>query len=176
MLPLQAEKMNDNELPMGSKVWVYQSTRKLEPHETIHIISAINAFVYDWTSHKAGVRGSGEFLYNRFVVLMADEESVKVGGCSIDSSVHFIKSLERKYDTGFFDRLNIAYKKGDEVYSCPQEEFEQLTRKGIVNDETIVFNNLVQNKQEFLTKWEVPFKDSWHKTLFLTHTSFNSVL
>jgi hypothetical protein len=41
-----------------------------------------------------------------------------------------------------------------------------LLKQGKINTETIVFNNLAQNVTELQTKWEVPFKDSWHIQLF----------
>ena len=34
-----------------------------------------------------------------------------------------------------------------------------------VNENTIVFNNLVQNKQDFEQNWRVELKNSWHKNL-----------
>jgi hypothetical protein len=45
-----------------------------------------------------------------------------------------------------------------------------------VNDDTIVFNNLVQTKRDFEAKWQVPYKDSWLKNLETTHTSFSTML
>ncbi len=168
--------MITNSLPGNSRVWVYQSTRELEETEAQQAVQLINSFADEWTSHKMEVAGSGHLLYNRFVVLMADEEAVKLGGCSIDSSVRFVKALEQKFGTSFFDRLHIAFKLGDKIQSCHQQEFEELIQKGIVNDDTIVFNNLVQTKDEFLTKWEIPYRNSWHKDLSIAHTSFKSVL
>lgn len=166
----------NNKLPDSARVWVYQSTRRLNGDEVILMEGVLNNFIDAWTSHKMEVNGAGYIGYNRFVILLADDEQVKLGGCSIDSSVHFIKGLEQEFGTHFFDRLNIAYKQGSEVLSCAPDEFEQLLKKGTVNDDTIVFNNLVQNKLELRTKWEVPYRQSWQRNLALTHTSFNSLL
>ncbi len=116
--------MISNSLPANARVWVYQSNRAFTAQEMAEIELRLKDFVNQWTSHKVGVEGDGAIIYNRFIVLMADEEKVKLGGCSIDSSVHFIKALERDYGLNFFDRWNIAYLQGDKVLSCNRADFE----------------------------------------------------
>lgn len=168
--------MINNNLPDNARVWIYQSTRPFSPGEAIQIAGYINAFVEQWTSHKAGVRGDGQLINTRFVVLMADEDHEKPSGCSIDSSVKFIKGLEQQFNTNFFDRWNIAYLKNGQVLSCNKEELCRLVESGEINDDTIVFNNLVQTKAELQNKWQVPYKDSWLKRIATANTSFSSVL
>ena len=36
-----------------------------------------------------------------------------------------------------------------------------------ISKKTIVFNNLVQTKIEYLTNWEIPASDSWHARFFI---------
>mgnify|MGYP003345907228 CR=1 FL=1 len=105
-------QMINNHLPDNARVWVYQSVRKLNLAEVITLKQRLNVFVEQWTSHKEEVAGWADILHDRFIVLMADEEQVKLGGCSIDSSVRFVKALENEFQTKFFDRWNIAYKNG----------------------------------------------------------------
>lgn len=172
----RSKEMLNNNLPDNAKVWVYQSTRPFTMAEAITIRKHINSFVDQWTSHKAGVTGWGDLLHNRFVILMADESEVKPSGCSIDSSVRFVKGLEQEMKTQFFDRWNIAYIKNNEVLSCNKEELCKLVESGEINDDTVVFNNLVQNKAELLNNWQIPYSQSWLKRVASANTSFNSVL
>jgi hypothetical protein len=165
-----------NTLPGTSRVWVYQSTRRFSPGETETIREKLRDFVTQWTSHKAGVIGDAELLFERFVVLMADEDKVGVSGCSIDSSVQFVKALGQEYRTNFFDRWNIAYLKDEDIKSCHKSEFEKLVEDGEIMDETIIFNNLIQSKSDFESKWQLPYHQSWLKNLSAAHTSFNSIL
>jgi hypothetical protein len=166
----------ENSLPPCSKVWIYQSTRRFTQGEAETIREKVKQFVAQWNSHKVGVAGDGELLFDRFIVLMADELQVGVGGCSIDSSVHFIKSLGNEYRTNFFDRWLIAYKKDDTVLACNREEFEKLIEAGEIADDTIVFNTLLNTKKDFDGKWEVPYSESWLKNLRSSHVSFSSIL
>jgi DNA phosphorothioation-dependent restriction protein DptG len=168
--------MIKNLLPSNSRVWVYQSVRQLNPEEAREVDQRIRQFVSNWTSHKEGVVGDGTLLYDRFVVLMADEEHTGVSGCSLDSSIHFVKAIEKEFETNFFDRWNIAYKKDGQVLSCNLNEFGRLLEEGEINDDTIVFNNLVQSKKDFESKWQIPYKESWLKNIEVTHTSFGSML
>jgi hypothetical protein len=41
-----------------------------------------------------------------------------------------------------------------------------MVKNKSVTENTLVFNNLVVNKAEFLSQWEVPAKDSWHARYF----------
>jgi hypothetical protein len=58
-----------------------------------------------------------------------------------------------------------AYKAGEKTEVLSKKEFEQAFVTGKLNDETVVFNNLIQTKEELDTKWEVPFRESWHRSL-----------
>ena len=167
----------ENNLPPSSKLWIYQSSRRFSAGEARTIREKIKQFVGQWTSHKDGVMGDGELLYDLFIVLMADESQIGVSGCSIDSSAHFIKGLGHEYQTNFFDRWNIAYKNGeDDVSTCQKDEFERLVDIGTITDETIIFNNLLHCKKDFEAKWQIPYGESWLKNLRTAHTSFKSIL
>ena len=41
-----------------------------------------------------------------------------------------------------------------------------MAKNRAVSKKTIVFNNLVQNKAEYLEHWEVPAEESWHSRFF----------
>jgi hypothetical protein len=165
----------DNDLSPLSKVWIYQSSRLFSSDEVDALRQHVKDFASRWTAHGEPVKADGEVLYDRFIVLMADERSF-VSGCSIDASVNFIRSLGKEYDTNFFDRWLIAYLKDGEVQQCGKQDLDKLLNTGEIDDETIVFNNLVQTKKDFEEKWQMPYGESWLKALRGTHTPFTSVL
>lgn len=151
-----------NEMPDHSRVWVYQSDRKFSDEEVVKIEQLLTDFINNnWTSHGTVLKASGAVLYNRFVIIMVDETSVKASGCSIDKSVAFIKQLEKIFNCDFFNRLKIAYMEGENVKSFNFNEKEDLISKGEISSNTIIFNNLVQNKAEFITNWRIKISDSW---------------
>jgi len=154
------------EFSSHSRVWIYQSDRKLTHAETLQIQVQLDNFTTGWTAHNNQLKAKAEIKYNRFLVLFVDESQAGASGCSIDKSVNFMKQLEQQFGINLFDRFNLAYRQGEEVLSVPRQQFEELLKQGTINTETIVFNNLAQNVAELQTKWEVPFKDSWHIQLF----------
>jgi len=149
-----------------SRVWIYQSDRELYEDEVKQLHEILNKFAAEWTAHNHQLKAKAEIRYNRFLILIVDENQAGASGCSIDKSVNFIKRLEQEFGITLLDRFNLAYREGEKVLSAPRDEFEDLLRSGKINSNTIVYNNLVQNLEQLETKWEVPFKDSWHNQLF----------
>lgn len=150
----------------NSRVWVYQSDKKLTDDAVAQIQQRLNNFTTQWTAHNNQLQATGEVRYNRFLILIVDETQAGASGCSIDKSVRFMQEIEREFNINLFDRFNLAYKAAGEVLSLPRHAFEDLLKQGAITSDTIVYNNLVQNLTELETKWEVPFKDSWHIQLF----------
>jgi hypothetical protein len=149
-----------------SRVWIYQSDKQLSDAQTAQILDQLNNFAAEWTAHNHQLKAKAEVRYNRFLILIVDENQAGASGCSIDKSVNFMKKVEQQFGINLFDRFNLAYRDGEQVLSLPRHDFEELLKSGKINQDTIVFNNLVQNLQQLETKWEVPFKDSWHNQLF----------
>ena len=149
-----------------SRVWIYQSDRELYDDEVKQLHEILNKFASEWTAHNHQLKAKAEIRYNRFLILIVDESQAGASGCSIDKSVNFIKRLEQEFGINLLDRFNLAYREGEKVLSAPRDEFEDLLRLGKINSNTIVYNNLVQNLEQLETKWEVPFKESWHNQLF----------
>lgn len=150
----------------NSRVWVYQSNRALTAAESQQIQDTLNQFTSQWLAHGHQLAARGEVRYNRFLILMVDERQAGATGCSIDKSVGLMKQIESQFSINLFDRFNIAWRDGEQISSCGRLEFEDLIATGKVNENTIVYNNLVQTVAELNNKWEVPFKESWHQQVF----------
>ena len=150
----------------NSRVWVYQSDKQLSDAAVLALQVQLDSFTKSWTAHNNQLKSKAEIRYNRFIVLIVDESQAGASGCSIDKSVHFMQQLEQQFHINLFDRFNLAYRDGNEVLSVPRQAFEELLLNKTITTDTIVFNNMVQNLGELQTKWEVPFKDSWHIQLF----------
>jgi hypothetical protein len=148
-------------LPAGSRIWIYQADRSFSPNEAKEINNTIEQFVSQWLAHKAKVIGDGALLYDRFVILVADEDKLHVSGCSIDSTVRFIKELGAKYQVNFFDRFYTCYRQDGEVEGCDFDTFKSKVGEGLISDETIVFNNLLTTLDGLKDQWQIPLSQSW---------------
>ncbi|NCD70825.1 ABC transporter ATPase [Mucilaginibacter agri] len=151
----------------NSRVWIYQADRELSNNEVTELQQQLNSFTQSWTAHNNQLKAAAEIRYNRFIILVVDESQAGASGCSIDKSVNFMKQVEQHYNINLFDRFNLAYRSSNgALLSAPRAQFEELIKQGAINQDTIVFNNLVQTLADLDTKWEVPFKNSWHPQLF----------
>ncbi|MGY4385549.1 hypothetical protein ACVWYN_002589 [Pedobacter sp. UYP24] len=149
-----------------SKVWVYQSNRAFTDDEVAEVQQKLGDFAAQWKAHGHQLKAKAEVLLHFFIVFTVDETTSGATGCSIDASVRIIKEIEEQYGVDLFNRFNMAYLVDSKVIVTNKEDFETLINIKAVGPKTIVFNNMVQNLQEFETKWKVPFEKSWHNIVF----------
>jgi hypothetical protein len=145
----------------NSRVWIYQCSRMLRLNEALQTESLLEDFVEHWNSHGAKVKGYANLLFGQFLVIMADETATGVSGCSTDSSVRVVKEMETLFGVSMFDRLTLAFVIKDKVEMLPMAQLKYAIEKGFITAETPYFNNLVQTKDDLLSKWIIPVKESW---------------
>jgi len=156
-------KKDFNQLPDSSLVWVYQSAKPLSQQEQKNILAIGNDFVESWDSHGTPIPSSIDVFKNQFVVVTADAQGVPLCGGSKDAQMRLMQQLENQLNISLTDRMIVVYKDNDALKTISFNEFKDLAQKGIINKNTTVYNNLVNTKGDFLTKWEVKAEDSWHK-------------
>ena len=154
--------VNFESLSDTARVWIYQANRSFSEEELGEITTALDSFISEWTAHGSNLKAGYEIKYKRFIIIALDQNFASASGCSIDASVHFIQELEKKYDVDLLDKMNVSYKQGMHIAYKPLGDFKKMAKDKAVSKNTIVFNNLVTNKHEYINHWEVPASDSWH--------------
>ena len=149
-------------LPNNSRVWIYQADREFSIEEVEHISAKALLFIDQWTRHGDDLKGSFTIKYNQFLILAVDEGFNNVSGCSIDASVRFVQELEKELRIDLMNKMNVSFKDGDNVNIVKLSDFQQFAKDKKITAETVVFNNMVNTKEDFETKWEVPATQSWH--------------
>jgi hypothetical protein len=158
-------------LDNSSKVWIYQSSTLLTDEQIDGIRQDLWIFLNQWTSHNERLYTYGNVFHERFIAFFVDERYSGASGCSIDKSVHFVEQLEKKYGISLFGRTDVAYMvkaeddEGEDIskiHILTLDTLKQAYNKGTIGDHHFVFDNLVKTKGEFLQKWVVPLKESWH--------------
>ncbi|MBD3580962.1 ABC transporter ATPase [Flavobacterium selenitireducens] len=153
-------------LPEDSRIWIYQSNRKLSDEEIAEIETDLQDFVENWAAHGTGLEASFVTRYNRFIILAVNQEVHSASGCSIDASVHFIQQIEKKYDVDLLDKMNVTFRNGEFIAHKTLIDFKKMAKDKAVTSNTIVFNNLVNTVGEWNEFWEVPASESWHSRFF----------
>ena len=155
-------------LPSHSRVWIYQSNRKFTTQEVEFISEKAILFTNQWTKHGSDLQGSFVIKYNQFLILAVDEGFNNVSGCSIDSSVRFVKELEKFMGVDMMNKMNISFKDDDHINIVTISDFKEFIKSNKITSETIVFNNMISTKEELETQWEVSLNNSWHKRFLVS--------
>src|SRR5690554_2142090 len=101
------------EMPKSSRIWIYQSDRKLSDEETVEVERDVKEFVENWVAHSTPLKASYQIKYNRFIILAVDQEYHPASGCSVGSSVRIIQDLEKRFGIDLLDKMNVTFKTGD---------------------------------------------------------------
>lgn len=150
------------DLPENARVWIYQANRKLSDEEVLIAETRTSEFLKIWTAHGTDLEAGFEIKYGRFIVIGLNQSNASASGCSIDASVRFIQSLEKEFDLDLLDKMNVTFYNGDFIAHKSLLDFKKMAKARSVSPNTVVFNNLVNTKAEYLENWEVPAKESWH--------------
>ncbi len=149
----------------GARIWIYQASEAL-PFEKVERISArVMNFLDDWQAHGNPLQASFTIKYQRFVIVALNEQSYQATGCSIDKLTHLMQALEKEMQVSLLDRMQIAFMEDGMIDALPMNAFRAELEAGDLNQETMVFNNLIETKGQLENEWEVAVKDSWHKQL-----------
>jgi len=151
--------------PDNAKAWVYQSNKHFDKDELDYLKVQLDDFVSDWESHGQLLKATTEVFYDLFVVFFVDEQGDNMCGRAQDASVNLMKRLEQELEVTFLDRMVQSYKKGEKVEVVRMADYETLIENKEIDEDTIVYNNMITTKIDFENQWEVPMKDSWHKQL-----------
>ena len=90
---------------------------------------------------------------NRFIIFAVDEQTEAVSGCSIDSSVNFVKSIGQRFGIDFFNRLNMLIIKNGEPTLISFHELKSFREEQI-------FNPNINSLKDLRENWIIPVKES----------------
>lgn len=153
-------------LPAHARVWVYAADRALNDEEAKCTVDAVRAFVAGWAAHGNQLLADARLLHQRFLMIAVDEQQAGASGCSIDASVHFVKSLGAQLGVDFFNRMVFHYRNASgDIVTLPRAEFKQAYSDGLITGSTFVFDPLVKTLGELADNFEKPLAQSWHRRM-----------
>jgi hypothetical protein len=145
-----------------AKVWVYPSSRKFYPTEIEEIEQKVKQFVESWKPEDENFKVSYQLLYNRFIILVADDTETSLTNADMDASVSFILQLQETYKVELLDKMNACFKQGEYVQYKDLKDFKKLLKNKAVTAKTIIFDNLINNKEDLENFWEITIENSWY--------------
>ena len=155
-------------LSNNSRIWIFSSNRELSAAESEMLMTEVGSFLQNWTAHKVETTASADLRYNRFLIIGADEDVAKPGGCSIDEMTRRVRMLGETYGVEFIGMPRVDYRDpSGAIQSISRMEFQKQVDNKEVNSSTIVFDNTLTMLSDLQNgKWELPASESWHARAF----------
>jgi hypothetical protein len=154
------------QLPPQARIWIYQADREFSDAEATEIKQKIIGFVTDWSAHGKALHASGELAHNRFVILGTDANVEAPSGCSIDSSVQFIRSLEQEFKVSLFNRTELAFQEKDQVKTLSLNSLPEAIKSGAITAASLYFDNMADTAGTLQKQWVKPAGESWLRKYF----------
>lgn len=148
-------------MPDDARIWSYQADRRFSPEEQAAIESDLVHLCQNWLAHGAPLKTSFRIDHNQFITLAVDERNLGASGCSIDGTVRLLKSIQQRLGMDFFDRESIAFLDGGNLKLYTLSRLKTLFMEGVLNGESVTFNNTLTRKAEWEKEWRVDVKNSW---------------
>lgn len=146
---------------MNNKIWIFIIYEEVDANTIQSIFAECQTFVTQWTSHDASLKAKVELYKNRLIIFQNDEDFNPISGCATDKLFHFIQSIEKKYNVSLLNRRCVVFENEDNsLQVCDLAELNTLIQKGILKDDTIIYNTAVTHSSE-LNKFKQKLAQSW---------------
>ena len=164
-----AASMNITEFedfPDNARVWIYGLNRPVDEDTRTLVTTRLESFTANWKSHDVPITAGFALVEDRFLIISgycADG----ISGCSMDSSVHVIQSLQ-EFGIDGLDRSLVFYRDHEgNVAALLRPEFQNAVNDGAIGPDTAVFDLTLQNLDDFKRgKFEINFGNCWHARAF----------
>ncbi len=149
-------------LPNSSKVWIFQANQILNEKEMTFIHKEVSNFLVEWNAHGSSLSNGFELVDSLFLIIGVDESKAVASGCSKDSLTRKIQEIGNHINIDFFNRLNIAYlDKNNQIEIKNLNEFKAGLQNDSIRLNTIIYNNLIETKEDLELRWKIPVQKSW---------------
>lgn len=149
-------------MPGNARVWIYQASNELNAGQQKELEDKASSFLETWDSHGNPLKASWKLFYNRFLVIAVDPSFNTPSGCSIDTSVRFLRELEAALGISLLDKSSVAVmENNNQIATFQLKEIKDRIREGVIKESSLIFNNLITSMDELNHHWKVPASQSW---------------
>lgn len=153
-------------LPPDARLWIFAAERPLSPPEQERVLGVVDAFLDEWKAHGHPLASARDLRYAQFLLVGVDESQEGASGCSVDTMVRSLTTLERQMGVELVNHGPVLYRTPQGVAREPRPAFADRAKRSEVTPDTVVFNNTLTRVGELPDQWEVPARASWHGKAF----------
>ena len=130
-----------------SRVWLYTANRAITPTEAHFVQENLEHFASSWKAHSTPLKAKACLLDEYTIAFVVDQTTANASGCSVDSSVRFVKELGKELNIDFFNRLNVVVEdaNGNRTLHA-YRKLKELTQSSY-------YNPLVDTLKALKTNW-----------------------
>lgn len=156
------------------KLWIYTLSKQLTSEQEIDFNNRCETFVKSWTAHDISLDASFELYKHRLLIFKVDETKYGASGCSIDKQLRFVKELEQAFSLELLNRLLVAYDASspsatasspsaanETIEVVKASDIKNLLVSGMINKDTLIFDNTITTSEELLTIWKKPLHQTY---------------
>ena len=153
-------------LPDSSRIWLYVSSRRFSAAEQLVIRESLQDFCGGWATHGKEMPSSFEILHDQVLVLAVDESQLGASGCSIDSSVRALQSLEQALGVDLVNQGKVTLKDAHGALRVlPALELKSKISMGESRPDLEVMQPSLHTKADLKSLWQ-PIRKSWLSNYF----------
>lgn len=130
-----------------SRVWIYTASRAITNLEAEFIQSNLELFSNEWKAHSQPLKAKACMLNEFTLVFVVDQSITSASGCSVDTSVRFVKELGKELEIDFFNRLNVLVQnnQNNTLYLHPYRKLNELSNHSYFNPLVDILSDLKEN-------------------------------
>jgi len=83
-------------LDPDSRIWIYQSSKKLNEEEKEFITEKTELFLIEWTAHGHDLEAAMQIQYDQFLIIGVNESVNEASGCSISTRSAFRDAISSR--------------------------------------------------------------------------------
>ncbi len=148
-------------LPAEARCWVYGAERNFTETEKAHISDTLQGFVKSWAAHGSVLSADFQLVEDRFIVLAVDESSAGASGCSIDSSVKVLRTLEHELGLSLLENGFAYYEGPSGIERVAATEMKAAIESGHIKPQTLLFGVHANRLDALRENWRKPAVETW---------------
>lgn len=148
------------------RCWLFASNVDLTPHFEV-LANKVDVFLSQWAAHGARVEAGSALICGHFLAISEGLAGEASSGCSQDALRGMVQGLEKQFNSQLLAGGRIFFLNANgEVEVTTRTVFQAAARSGLVNQDTWVFDTLVQAAADLKRgRFLCQVKDSWHQKL-----------
>ena len=140
-------------LDPDSKVWIFQSTVKLNSKEEFFLKKELDVFLDQWKSHGNNLKADYILFKSHFIIISVDKFFFEASGCSLDKLFKKIKDLGSFLDKDFFQRDYIFFEFSDhKIQNLKIREFKYNLSRNIIKP-LVIYDNSIYLLNQLRGEW-----------------------